>query len=143
MTTLPEFGSRDAANPPQATRIWRPMAWMVTQRSGCVAFCAAALACAPALAREGWFVTALGHRVETPAIATLDCARMERVLAGIDATGYRKGKRLPYDPSDMALFEYEDRLAEAHFARCGHDGTPGPGSDGENREHGAFGGGYD
>jgi hypothetical protein len=144
MTTLPESGSRDAANPPQATRIWPLMERMVRQSGGCAALCAAVLACAPALARDGWFVTARGHRVETPAIATLGCPDMERVLAGIDATGYRKGKRHPYDHADMALFEYEHRLAETHFERCGRDDAPpSPSADGESRDHGVFGGGYD
>jgi hypothetical protein len=118
---------------------------MFRQRGGCAALCAAALAFAPvpAPAREGWFVTARGHRVETPAIETLDCPRMERVLAAIDATGYRKGKR-PHDRADMALFDYEHRLATTHFERCGRDDAPpSPGAEGESRDHGAFRGGYD
>jgi hypothetical protein len=144
MAILPAYGSRDAANPPQATRIWPSMARRDRQCGGYAALCAVLLAWAPALARDGWFVTARGQRVETPAIATLGCPDMERVLAGIDATGYRKGKRLPYDRADMALFEYEHRLAEIHFERCGRDNDPpSPSADGESRDHGVFGGGYD
>jgi hypothetical protein len=144
MTSTPDSGACDAANPPQATRIWRPMERMFRQRRAREAFCVALLASAPTHANDGWFVTARGHRVETPAIGVLDCAGIERVLARIDATGYRKGKRLPYDRADMALFEYEHRLAEAHFARCGHDNTPpSPSSDGNSRDHDAFGGGYE
>jgi hypothetical protein len=117
---------------------------MIKQCGGCAALCVATLAFAPALARDGWFVTARGHQVETPAIDALDCPQMERVLAGIDATGYRRGKRLPLDRADMALFEYEHRLAEVHFERCGRDhAPPSPSADGESQDHGAFGGGYD
>jgi hypothetical protein len=102
---------------------------LIRHRGRCAAVCLAALAVAPALARDGWFTTARGHMVETPAIDTLDCDRMERVLDGIDASGYRKGKRLPYDVADMALFDYEHRLAQAHFRRCGEEAAapPAPG----------------
>jgi hypothetical protein len=124
MTILPESGARHAANPPQPARIWRDMPWTLTRRGRSAACLIAALASAPALAAEGWFTTASGHRVETPAIETLDCPRMETVLAGIDASGYRKGKHKPYDKADMRLFDYEDRLAQAHFDRCGRADTP-------------------
>lgn len=144
MTTLPDCGSRDAANPPQATGISRRMERMFRQGGNFASLCAMLLAAAPTSAREGWFVTARGHQVETPAIERLDCPGMERVLAAIDSTGYRKGKRLPYDPADMALFEYEHRLAQVHFTHCGHDGAPpSPSADGERGDHGVFGGGYD
>jgi hypothetical protein len=146
MTPLPACGARDAANPPQAAGIWRAMARCFPLRPGCAALCAAALACAPALARDGWFMTARGHSVETPAIDMLDCPRMERVLAGIDATGYRKGKRLPSDHADMALFDYEHRLAQAHFARCGGSAAPpAPTADGDREGVDAdpFGKGYE
>ncbi|MGF1658511.1 MAG: hypothetical protein ACFCUS_03725 [Rubrimonas sp.] len=71
-----------------------------------------------ASAEEGWFVTAAGARIETPALAKLDCAAMRAVLDAIDASGYRAGAPEPHDAADAALFEYENRLSAGYYADC-------------------------
>ena len=77
-----------------------------------------AVAAHDARGEEGWFVTAAGVRIETPAIAGLDCAGMRAVLDAIDASGYRRDAPQPHDEADMALFEYEHMLSSAHYAEC-------------------------
>jgi len=73
---------------------------------------------------HGWFTTSAGHRIETPAVEGLECDGMERVLRAIDRTGYRRGKPKPFDSRDMPLYDYEHRLAAAHFALCARDSAP-------------------
>ena len=75
----------------------------------------------PAMSAEpGWYVTAAGVRVATPALQSLDCAGMRSVLDAIDASGYRGQAPYPADPADSALMEYENRVSESYYTRCVH-----------------------
>lgn len=94
-------------------------------------------AAAPALAGEGYFTTADGVRLRTPAISSLDCPAMRVVLDAIDASGYRRGAPAPRHAADMALLDYEHRLSSAFYADCVRDATATAGL--EN----AFRDGYD
>jgi hypothetical protein len=73
-----------------------------------------------AVAQPGVFVTAQGVEVETPAVDTLDCEALRRVLDAIDATGYRGADPLPADEADMALMDYENRVSAAYYKACVH-----------------------
>jgi hypothetical protein len=73
-----------------------------------------------ALAQPGVFVTAQGVTVETPAVETLDCDALRRVLDAIDATGYRGTDPMPTDGADMALRDYENRVSARYYTACVH-----------------------
>lgn len=62
--------------------------------------------------------TAQGVSVETPAIASLDCTGMRRVLDAIDSSGYRGMMPEPFDAGDRALLDYEHRLSAQYYASC-------------------------
>jgi hypothetical protein len=62
--------------------------------------------------------TAQGVAVETPAIASLDCPAMRRVLDAIDSSGYRGLRPEPLDAADRALLDYEHRLSAQYYATC-------------------------
>jgi hypothetical protein len=66
----------------------------------------------------GTFRTAAGVEVPTPALAGLDCAEMRRVLAALDASGYRGASPQPIDMADIALLEYENRLSAVFYQTC-------------------------
>ncbi len=112
------------------------------QRRAAVLLAALLPACGWAVG-HGWFTTAAGHRVETPAVDALDCGGMERVLRAIDQTGYRRGKPKPYDRKDMPLYDYEHRLAAAHFALCARDSAPEPSRENGVPADGPFRKGYE
>lgn len=64
------------------------------------------------------FTTARGTTLQLPQIGALECDDMELVLSRIDATRYRENAPTPHDASDRPLYEYELKLARAHFNRC-------------------------
>jgi hypothetical protein len=87
-------------------------------RTFAVAALVAIASCCAARAEPGWFTTAQGVRIETPAVADLPCGRMRGVLDAIDASLYRGDAPQPRETADTALFEYENRLSTAYYAEC-------------------------
>lgn len=87
---------------------------------GVATLCYAVLQSTVAVAQPGVFVTAQGVAVETPAIGTLDCDGLRRVLDAIDATGYRGADPMPADEADMALMDYENRASATYYETCVH-----------------------
>jgi hypothetical protein len=92
------------------------------------------LAAQPAAATEGWFTTAEGVRLRTPAVDRLDCETMRAVLDAIDASGYRDGAPAPRHAADMALLEYEHRLSSAYYADCVRDAADSAQAEGAFRD---------
>ena len=64
------------------------------------------------------FTTAEGSTLALPPIDQMECEEMERVLALIDSTGYRRNAPTPHDAADAPLYEYELALAEENYHRC-------------------------
>jgi hypothetical protein len=59
-----------------------------------------------------------GARVPTPEIDTLTCDEMNRTLMNISATGYRGVEVVSEEHPDYQIFDYENRLATAHYEDC-------------------------
>jgi len=70
---------------------------------------------------DGSFITVAGISVKMPMIEGLTCPQLREVLAEIDATGYRGSAPEPHHQEDQPLFNYETRVAEAHYGKCANE----------------------
>jgi hypothetical protein len=59
-----------------------------------------------------------GVVVPMPEIAGLDCRGMAEALRRIDLSNYRGSEQVPMGHRDWPIFDYEDRLARAHYTEC-------------------------
>ena len=59
-----------------------------------------------------------GVRLPTPEIADLSCDQRADLLWTFSESNYRQAETLPEDHPDRAIFEYEDRLADAFYRDC-------------------------
>jgi hypothetical protein len=71
-----------------------------------------------------------GAIIAMPELSGLDCSGMAEVLGLIDQSRYRGPEPVPEDHPDREIFEYEHRLAAAHYHACIMSGSrlddPGP-----------------
>lgn len=61
-----------------------------------------------------------GAIVPMPAIASMNCRQMDKVIERIDASNYRaRGAAvIPQNHPDRPIFDYENALAAAFYNRC-------------------------
>ncbi len=71
-----------------------------------------------------------GAIIAMPEIAGLDCSGMAEILGLMDRSRYRGPEPVPQGHPDREIFEYEHRLAAAHYHACIMSGhrldDPGP-----------------
>ena len=59
-----------------------------------------------------------GAVLPMPRIDSLACDEMHDILMKFSASDYRKAGEVPEDHPDRSIFEYENRLATAHYTDC-------------------------
>lgn len=64
------------------------------------------------------FTTVAGQTLVLPAINSMECAEIDKMLARIDSTRYRGNGPQPHDAADCPLLNYELLLAEENYNRC-------------------------
>lgn len=64
------------------------------------------------------FTTAAGNTLILAPVSEMKCAEIDKMLARIDATRYRKNAPTPLNAADAPLYEYESLLAEESYNRC-------------------------
>lgn len=102
------FGKRSARRAPCAAQSASRAIWL----RAVFALVLAALCVAPVSAQTQTYTTSSGHSLDLPPVASLDCSQLDAVLARIDGVNYRPiGPKRPTDPADLALWEYERKVA--------------------------------